>query len=205
MLRDIPILQKLRAEERERRTPIRPVYEWNMQTRIYIRFGVTQCFSRSVEEYRASIPVIPESLVKYDPLLPYLVLVDPRIPPDFLCDRTYITRSIRCDLLFSVTEHAAPYWIRCGDGSRFVPHTWKECEQLLLPGERGATFQEGLAIHLQSAQLHEKNMTFPGSPSRFNPEYAASIRRREHSAEFELSAVCVAHRPVKHLITVRTE
>ena len=135
----------------------------------------------SFHAYFATIPEIPKSLVADNPVLPLLVLVDPRLGH---------TRSCRLDgLRFAEygwddtslvpfdDRHvmpSAPYWVRAHDGSPNLGKKPSDCRAKCTGKLYAGTADVGIAIWIQHGKCNHV-MDLPGSVHISNRESCACL------------------------------
>jgi hypothetical protein len=128
----------------------------------------------SFVSYLASIPEIPEELLKDDPRFPLLVLVEPRLGLKKLCQLGDINFDGTGDTFSAYDERhdefASPTWIRVQDGRKHSNHSVGSFRRSIVSRkELGLTVLQGACTYLQHPQVvseiagSEHIMDLPGS------------------------------------------
>lgn len=115
----------------------------------------TELGYKTFGDYLNSIELVPPSLEEFDPMFPYLILVDGRVTTSVACRLLGIAPrgNDRTPNLKPLHIKGDVYWIRCQDGSRFIGKTVEEAEGAFVTGEAGLNALEGLALVAQVPQL----------------------------------------------------
>lgn len=118
---------------------------------------------RTLAEYLAAIPQIPERLLVGDPRFPDLILVDARYSIEKLCFLAGIAISHGCHRALGpdIGSNEA-YWIRAQNGRKNDYKPAAACCASFDADERGLSVHEGLAYYIQHRkQLDGYAMAFP--------------------------------------------
>ncbi|MEK7546322.1 MAG: hypothetical protein AAB554_04580 [Patescibacteria group bacterium] len=110
----------------------------------------------SFEAYLATIPEIPEALLKHDPGFPLRVLVETRVGLKRLCglggvvfpgcDETFVEHDERH------REFAQPTWILVQDGRKNRNRAVRDCRKSFAKDELGLTVLQGVCTYLHHPQ-----------------------------------------------------
>ncbi len=123
----------------------------------------------SFEDYFADIPEIPEDLVKDDAHFQLLVLVEPRIALNRLCElgnikfRWQDNRFVEYDKRHR--EFDVPAWIRVGDGRKNWSGSFSRCRRSSVNDDLGLTVFQGVCAYLQHPEplANDRVIKLPGS------------------------------------------
>lgn len=125
------------------------------------------------DDYLATIPAIPASLLANNPEFPLLVLVDPRLGYVVSCrlaglkfaEYGYGDKALKpCDKHHTIPT-TAPYWIRAHDGTPNLGRKPSECLAECTGKRFAGTADVGIAIYVQHGKYNH-SMDLPGSVHR---------------------------------------